>query len=218
MVGGSGCCRKCTEISCIDSAFQIPIETYGASSDANCGRISRLPFGGTPFLVSDIVHSPFKNTITFLFTAALVLVISQSGSYLVNANVAIGETHVVNAFLFITHIRNVGGTFGAFPGHSVIFAVISSAILVACTVFFFKSQPTKWTQFLLFGFIVGGGVSNVLDRVLRGSVVDFINLQGIPHWNYIFNTADVFIHLGIWPSLLLSILIARREKRMGTGA
>lgn len=168
--------------------------------------------------MSNLVHSPFKNTITLLFATALVLVISQIGSYLVNANLAIGETHVINAFVFITHIRNVGGTFGAFPGHSVIFALLSSAILVACTVFFFKSQPTKWVQFLFFGFIVGGGASNVLDRVVRGSVVDFINLQGIPHWNYIFNTADVFIHLGIWPSLLLSILIARREKRMGTGA
>jgi signal peptidase II len=168
--------------------------------------------------VSDILRSPFKNTTTFLFAAVLVLTISQISSYLVNASLAIGETHVINTFLFITHIRNIGGTFGAFPGHSVIFALISSAILLACTVFFFKSQPTKWVQFLFFGFIIGGGASNVLDRVLRGSVVDFINLQGIPYWNYIFNTADVFIHLGIWPSLLVSIVIARKEKRLGVGS
>lgn len=161
--------------------------------------------------------SQIKKTAAFLITALLVLIVAQIGSYLVNTNLAIGETHVVNAFLHVTHVRNVGGTFGAFPGHSVLFGVISSAILAVCTIFFFKSGAPSRIQFVFFGFIVGGGMSNVLDRVLLGSVVDFINLQGIPHWNYVFNTADVFIHLGIWPSLLTSLLIAQKEKRLSAG-
>jgi len=163
------------------------------------------------------VQNQTKKSAAFLIAAALVLIASQVSSSLVNADLAIGETHVVNAFLHITHVRNFGGTFGAFPGHSVIFALISSLILVVCTIFFFKNHVATWAQFIFFGFIVGGGMSNVLDRVLLGSVVDFINLQGIPHWNYIFNTADVFIHLGIWPSLLISVLISKKEKRLGSG-
>jgi signal peptidase II len=164
------------------------------------------------------VHSQFKKIIAFLITAILVLIVCQIGSYLINANLAIGETYAANGFLHITHVRNIGGTFGAFPGHSVIFALLSTAILIACTIFFFKSNVTHWSQFVFFGLIVGGGTSNVLDRVLLGSVVDFINLQGIPHWNYIFNTADVFIHLGIWPSLLIGALIAQKEKRLAADA
>jgi signal peptidase II len=164
--------------------------------------------------MSEIVHKQTKNIIAFLITAALVLIACQFGSYLVNSNLAVGESHVINSFLHITHVRNIGGTFGAFPGHSIIFAFISSAILIVCTIFFFKSHAPHWWQFIFFGLIVGGGTSNVLDRVLLGSVVDFINLQGIPHWNYIFNTADVFIHLGIWPSLLLSVMSAQKEKKL----
>jgi signal peptidase II len=164
------------------------------------------------------VSIQLRNTVAFLITALLVLIVCQVGSYLVNSSLAIGETHVINAFLYITHVRNIGGTFGAFPGHSVIFALISSVILVLCTIFFFKSRAPHWWQFIFFGLIVGGGTSNVLDRVLLGSVVDFINLQGLPYWNYIFNTADVFIHLGIWSSLAVSIMIAQKEKKMIAGA
>lgn len=166
--------------------------------------------------MNNIAQSQLKEITAFAIAAVLVLVASQIGSYLINANLAVGETHVVNAILHITHVRNIGGTFGAFPGHSGLFGLISSAILVACTVLFFKSHATNWVQYVFFGFIVGGGASNVLDRVLLGSVVDFINLQGIPHWNYVFNTADVFIHLGIWPSLLASLLIAQKEKHVAS--
>jgi len=159
------------------------------------------------------VQSQRKYIALFVIIALLVVLVSQIGSYLIDSNLAIGQTYVVNSILYLTHVRNIGGTFGAFPGHSVIFALLSTAIIVICTVFFLRSQGTKWYQYIFFGFIIGGGTSNVLDRILRGSVIDFSNIQGIPHWTYIFNTADVFIHLGIWPSLVLGFLLAQKEER-----
>lgn len=164
------------------------------------------------------MQSQRKHITLFVITALLVLLVSQIGSYLVDSSLAIGQTYVVNPVLFLTHVRNIGGTFGAFPGHSVIFALLSSAIIVVCTVFFLRTKGTKWYQYLFFGFIIGGGASNVLDRILRGSVIDFINIQGIPHWTYIFNTADVFIHLGIWPSLVAGFLMAQQEERSANRA
>ncbi|MEC7765651.1 MAG: signal peptidase II, partial [Pseudomonadota bacterium] len=62
-------------------------------------------------------------------------------------------------------------------------------------------------EYICFGFIVGGGGSNILDRLVYGSVIDFINIQQIPYWNYIFNTADLMVHVGIWPMLILSFLV-----------
>ena len=161
--------------------------------------------------MNNIAHNQSKNITAFLIAAVLALLASQTSSYLVNTSLAIGETRVVNALLHITHVRNMGGTFGAFPGHSVIFALISALILVLCTALFFKQRATTWIQFVFFGFIVGGGASNVADRVVLGSVVDFINLQGIPYWNYVFNTADIFIHIGIWPSLLIGVFLSKKE-------
>ena len=39
----------------------------------------------------------------------------------------------------------------------------------------------------------------VVFGLAYGAVIDFIDIQGIPRWNYIFNTADVAIHVGLWP-------------------
>jgi signal peptidase II len=153
----------------------------------------------------------YGKTTVFCVTALLVLGLSQWSSYLVNANLAIGETHVVAPWLYFTHVRNMGGTFGVLQGHSYLFAALSTVLIIACSVALVRSKPTHWLQALLFGFIIGGGTANVVDRLVRGSVVDFINVQGIPHWEYVFNTADVFIHLGIWPTLLLTFLQARKE-------
>jgi len=142
--------------------------------------------------VNNIARNQSQKITAFLIAAALALLASQTSSYLVNASLAIGETRVVNALLHITHVRNMGGTFGAFPGHSVLFALISALILVLCTALFFKQRATTWIQFVFFGLIVGGGASNVVDRVVLGSVVDFINLQvraGVPFKEAVVNSA-----------------------------
>lgn len=154
-------------------------------------------------------------TALFCVTALLVLALSQLSSYLIDTHLAIGQTEVLTSFLYFTHVRNIGGTFGVLPGHGYWFAGLSIAIIVMCSVAFLRSKPAHWVQAMLFGFIIGGGTANVVDRLVRGSVVDFINVQGIPHWQYIFNTADVFIHLGIWPTLLITFLQARKESKAG---
>jgi signal peptidase II len=66
------------------------------------------------------------------------------------------------------------------------------------------SKTIQRYEYICFGFIVGGGASNILDRLVYGSVIDFIDIQHIPYWNYIFNTADMMVHVGIWPMLILS--------------
>jgi signal peptidase II len=66
----------------------------------------------------------------------------------------------------------------------------------------------QWRGWLLIGagLILGGGVSNWVDRVLRGSVVDFINVGIGPLRTGIFNVADVAIALGV-------VVLILRERR-----
>ena len=84
------------------------------------------------------------------------------------------------------------------------FALISLSPLAAVITYLAMSKTVERYEYICFGFIVGGGASNILDRLVYGSVIDFIDIQHIPYWNYIFNTADVMVHVGIWPMLFLS--------------
>ena len=83
-----------------------------------CGKIPLPAIRCRLLSASDMGHKQLRNAVVFLIAAAMALIISQTGSYLINSKLAIGESYVVNSILHLTHIRNIGGTFGAFPGHS----------------------------------------------------------------------------------------------------
>jgi signal peptidase II len=147
----------------------------------------------------------------FLIIFLISFGLSQLSGFLVNENLAISESYEINQFLYLTHIRNHGGVFGSFHGKGWVFAIISIGILSVLCVYLFLSKNVKTYEYICFGFIVGAGCSNIADRFIYGSVIDYINVQGIPYWHYVFNTADTFIHVGVWPMILFTFLDAKSE-------
>lgn len=141
----------------------------------------------------------------FSAIALTVMLVSQIGSYLVNSMIPMGSTVEWTPLVHLTHIRNMGGVFGMFQGRGWLFAIFSVALIGGLIVYLLRSTSVKPYEYVCFGFIAGGGISNILDRLIYGSVVDFINVQHIPYWHYIFNTADVMVHVGLWPMLYLSL-------------
>lgn len=133
------------------------------------------------------------------------LALSQLGSYLVNSYIPLGDSVQISQVLHFTHIRNLGGVFGLAQGQGWVFAVFSVVLIAALVIYLLRGQKVRVYEFLCFGFIAGGGLSNVLDRLVYGSVIDFIDVRGIPFWHYIFNTADTFVHIGLWPMLFIGL-------------
>lgn len=137
--------------------------------------------------------------------------LSQLGSYLIQNNLALHRSVSVLPFLHFTHVRNEGGVFGIMQGSGWVFTAVSIVFMIGLIVFVVKDKQLKIYEYVCCGLILGGGSSNIMDRFVYGSVIDFIDVKGIPGWEYVFNTADTFIHLGIWPWLLMSFLQARKE-------
>lgn len=154
----------------------------------------------------------FRN---FCITLILALGIAQLGSYLIETNLPLHQSWDILPFLKFTHVRNLGGVFGLAQGKGWIFAAVSIVFLLALSIFIYRDKKTRAFEYICYGFIVGGGLSNIVDRFIYGSVIDFFDVQGIPGWNYIFNTADVFIHIGIWP-IFIGTFIASRNKEEST--
>ena len=157
------------------------------------------------------IQTNHKAKIYFILIFLITFGLSQLSGYLVNENLAISDTYEVNKILHLTHVRNFGGVFGSFHGKGWVFALISIGILSALCAYLFLSKNIKTYEFICFGFIVGAGCSNIADRFIYGSVIDYFNVQGIPYWNYVFNTADAFIHVGVWPMILFTFLEAKGE-------
>ncbi|MDB2553426.1 signal peptidase II [Gammaproteobacteria bacterium] len=161
--------------------------------------------------MTSAVEKPQRHFRLFILTAGLCLLVAQLVGYWVNASIPEGSSVQINALLNFTHVRNHGGVFGMAQGQGWLFGAFSVLLLAGVCAYLWFGAVLARVEYLCFGLIVGGGASNILDRWVYGSVIDFIDVQGIPYWHYVFNTADVMIHLGIWPMLALTLFASRES-------
>ncbi|MDJ0840959.1 MAG: signal peptidase II [Acidobacteriota bacterium] len=153
-----------------------------------------------------------KKGIKLFLTATLTaLGLAQLSSFLVEKYLVQYQSREVLPFLYLTHVRNDGGIFGLFQGSGAVFSVLSIVFLGILVYYVTKEKNLRLFEYLCYGLILGGGLSNITDRLVYGSVIDFIDVRGIPGWEYIFNTADVMIHVGIWPLILFTLFMVFRE-------
>ena len=158
-----------------------------------------------------------SNKIYFSTLAALGIILSQVTGYYINKNIPLNNSKVIWGDLMFTHIRNEGMVFGWFQGAGW-YATIFSILVVGGLVFYiFRSDKIQKFEYICFGLITGGAISNILDRFIYGSVIDFINVNKIVpdflNWTYIFNTADVLIHLGLWPMIIGWVITSYKQKK-----
>lgn len=120
---------------------------------------------------------------------------------------------IIKDVLHLTYSENPGAAFGMLKNNRWIFMTISIVAILAILVYMLYRKPTDKLECLSLSFILCGGIGNMIDRVLLGYVVDFIDFRLI---NFaIFNTADSFVCVGAGLLLLSVILSAVRENRAG---
>jgi signal peptidase II len=135
-----------------------------------------------------------------LSTATAVLVLDHVTKWLVTNNIALGDQVPSSGPVTLHHIENRGAAFGLFPQMQFVFLAVALAVAVYILVAGRRFGPGIFPQVLL-GMVLGGALSNAVDRVAQGYVVDFIDLQRWP----VFNVADMAIVVGI----LLGVLTLR---------
>jgi signal peptidase II len=112
---------------------------------------------------------------------------------LVSAQVPFGtEVSVVGRFVGITNLHNSGAAFGLAPAGAGFFLVAAVAIAVGLVVYVARTPGDLWTDAAL-GLIMGGTLGNGYDRIMFGTVTDFINFHFWP----VFNVADSAVSIGV---------------------
>jgi signal peptidase II len=145
------------------------------------------------------------------FLPFFIVLIDQLSKILVHAKMNLYDSFtVIPSLLDFTYIRNEGIAFGInFPG-SKIFFIIFPILITFYLISLLKNKEFEdnTSQIALF-LIIGGAIGNILDRIFRGYVVDFIDFHiNGAHW-YIFNVADASVTIGLLFLLYSSILIKK---------
>lgn len=135
---------------------------------------------------------------TYIILIAIVLVVlaidQVTKIFAINSN----DLVLIENFLKISISENTNGVYGI-GGNSTLLYVITNLVVIAVLYKFITSQNqfinTKIKVFA--SFIIAGGVSNVIDRIIRGYVVEFINFEHLPTFNF----ADIAVIIG-WVSFI----------------
>lgn len=124
--------------------------------------------------------------------AVAVIVVDRLTKHAVVSGIAVGDVHKFLPAVNLVHVRNSGVAFGFLSGGGALVLTLTLAALVALLVYF-TLRPTKPWLWLPVGLLVGGALGNLIDRVVNGSVTDFIKL---PFWPA-FNISDMAITFGV---------------------
>jgi signal peptidase II len=125
----------------------------------------------------------------------------------------------ISGIFDLTMVWNRGVSFGLGQSEGImrwVLVALTIAIAVGFAIWLFRAQR-KLTALAL-AMVVGGAIGNVIDRVVFGAVVDFLDLSGIwrPYFfNYIFNVADAAISVGAVLLFVDQFLMMRDEKAAG---
>lgn len=133
-----------------------------------------------------------KSALRAAALAAAVVAVDQATKTLVRHNVEFGSRDGVFPGVELVHVRNRGVAFGLFVDGGAVLVLIGVVAISALLVFFARHsrRPLVW---LPTGLLLGGAAGNLIDRLDRGYVTDFIDLPAWPA----FNVADICITLGV---------------------
>lgn len=115
--------------------------------------------------------------------------------------------------LSFTRLTNTGVAFGLFPQLGDFFTILAALVVLAIILFHRTLEAGDWPIHLALGLQIGGALGNLVDRIFRGSVVDFIDVNFWPlqHWP-VFNLADAFIVVGVFLLLIVTWCEEEQER------
>jgi len=131
--------------------------------------------------------------IAFVAVALVVFALDRLTKSLVTAQIPYGtEVLVFGRLLGIANVHNSGAAFGIVPAAAVFFLAASIVVAIGLVVYVVRSPNNLYTDTVL-GLIMGGTLGNGYDRIMFGTVTDFINFHFWP----VFNVADASISVGV---------------------
>jgi len=133
----------------------------------------------------------------------LIVVIDQITKAMVRARLPLYASRtIIPGFMDFTHVPNSGIAYGflqgvEFPFKTVIIAMIAATAMISVGIYAAGLARHKLIARIGLALIIGGAAGNLIDRVIAGSVVDFVDVYWRTWHFWVFNVADSAISVGV---------------------
>ena len=134
-----------------------------------------------------------KTKLYFVSLSIFIVLIDQFTKYLIFYN---KKLFINKDFLLfkLDFVKNYGAAFNIFSGSRIFLSLISILFSTLLIYLIFRKNTINIFDLYSYSFILGGTIGNGIDRIYKGFVIDFINLNII---NFpVFNIADISINIG----------------------
>ncbi|MBP0979759.1 MAG: signal peptidase II [Oscillospiraceae bacterium] len=150
-----------------------------------------------------------KKYILFLLMPVLIL-LDQIIKFLAENILSRYDTvAIVSSVFHLTYVKNYGAAFGILQNKKIFLIIITSIILVGTIVFLIFNKINNSVFLWSLSLIISGGVGNLIDRIIKGYVVDYIDFRLI---NFaVFNLADSFVCIGVFLFFIYMIFIEPKQ-------
>lgn len=127
----------------------------------------------------------------------IFLAIDQISKILVLNNFEqLNSINIIKNFLYITYVKNEGAAFSILQGGRILFIVLSITVLIVMIIGIIKDKKIRKVEYISYSLLLAGITGNLIDRIIYGYVVDFVDMYFFGYDFPVFNFADICIVFG----------------------
>ena len=146
-----------------------------------------------------------------IILSIIFIIIDQVSKIIVVNNLTNNKSiEVIKSFFYLTYTNNKGAAFSILTGRRILLILVALIVIGVLIYYVIKNKIEGKVNKIALSLVIGGSIGNLIDRILRGAVIDFIDVKIFGYNFPIFNLADTFIVIGVF---LLIIEMFRKEHR-----
>lgn len=138
------------------------------------------------------------------FFTIIFMIIDQLIKFFVE-KIGLIDLTVINNLFNLTYVKNTGGAWGILSNNMIVLILISVLVLIVLIKSLYQEKKENIIMIVSYSFLFGGIVGNLIDRLIRGYVVDYLHFYHNSYHFPVFNFADILIVLGVLLMIIMTI-------------
>lgn len=159
-----------------------------------------------------------RDLLIYFLIALIVIVLDQASKFAVQRLLFEGEkVSILGDLLYFRLVFNTGGAMGTRIGPSWLYLILSVVALIVIVRYYMTVPNAAWYVKTSLAMIFGGAVGNLIDRIIYGRVIDFIDMDfpdipflSIQRW-FTYNVADAAITIGL-VIFIVTVLFRKKDE------